>query len=105
MIYLTNNRLTSMKTKPVGLRLPMDLWDRVEIYGKDNYPKVVTVEGVEKESFDITVTLNELLNRGLGTSGDVKQLLNSDDVAILKSEIDRLSDEVAEIKKPLAVAV
>ena len=54
-----------MKSKAVGLRLPMNLWEQITEYGCENYPKP---DGGEKE-FDITSTLLDLINKGLGNDG------------------------------------
>ena len=51
-----------MKSKAIGLRIPTPLWEQVSSYGCENFPK----SDDEKRDFDITATLLELINKGLG---------------------------------------
>ncbi len=53
----------NMKSKAIGLRIPAALWEQVSNYGCENFPKPDSEGG---KDFDITSTLLELINKGLG---------------------------------------
>ncbi len=50
-----------MKSKAIGLRIPVSLWEQVTEFGCENFPKPDS-----ERDFDITSTLLELIARGLG---------------------------------------
>ena len=50
-----------MKSKAIGLRIPVSLWEQVTEFGCENFPKPDS-----ERDFDITSTLLELIERGLG---------------------------------------
>ncbi|WP_036489607.1 hypothetical protein [Myxosarcina sp. GI1] len=67
-----------MKPKAVGLRISQELWEKISWYGRDKFPK----ENSESQEFDITATLIELINKGLGNDNtesfkpqDVEQIV------------------------------
>jgi hypothetical protein len=95
-----------MKSKAIGLRVPLDLWEQVIKYGCQNFPK----ESDEGKDFDITATLLDLINKGLGND-DVEQfdqqsvehtvenLVNQNVKQVVKQELDEELNNLLDNKK------